>query len=177
MKHFAEARPYAHAAYSFAKEHKNIELWHEFLVHFVKVFQDAELKRLFKNPKLTPAALVELLSESFSRADANMRNFLRLLADKKRLSLLPEICEVFEQDWFDDQSLNEVMITFASEPDAATLNALSEELKQKFGKSIQLKTSIDASILSGAIIQKGDYVMDGSLKGQMDRLKQELVRA
>lgn len=177
MKHFAEARPYAHAAYLFAKEHHQVELWHEFLVHLAKFFSDGELKRLFKNPKITAAMLVELLSESFLCTNSEMRNFLALLAQKKRLSLLPEISEVFEKDWARDQNLNEVLVTFAAEPDHAALSLLTDALQKEFGIGVKLKTHIDPAIMSGAIIQRGDHVFDGSLKGQLDRLRQELVRA
>lgn len=176
MKHLNQAKPYSDAAFAFAKDNKQIELWRAFLSTMAHIFTDKELPKLLKNRKLTTHTLIEVLTTNFEKSTPAMGNFLRLLAENKRLTILPEIYELFEKDAEHDQRIVEVKLTFADKPTTAELESLQPALKKKFGPHIKETITIDAHILSGVIIQSGDYVIDGSLKGQLENLKQELMR-
>ena len=175
MKQLNHARPYAEAAFLFAKQKKQIDLWRTFLGAIARIVEDEEIKNLIKHPKLRAASFIEILTTSFEQSTVEMRNFLKLLGENHRFGLLPEIYELFEKDWQQDQNLAEVSLTFAQEPTASELQSLQAALKQKFGAHIKENISIDASLLSGVIIHSGDCVIDASLKGQLELLKAELI--
>lgn len=177
MKLLNLAKPYSDAAFQFAKEKKQIELWRKFLMAMTNVFSDIEINTLIKNPKLSAEVLIDILTTHFTESTAEMRNFLRLLARNKRLSILPEIYELFEQDYQKDLDTVEVKLTFAQTPSPETLAMLRPALTQKFGAQLKELINIDDSILSGVIVESGDCVIDGSLKGQLEHLKQELMRS
>jgi F-type H+-transporting ATPase subunit delta len=176
MKHLNEAKPYSDAAFLFAKEHKQVEVWRAFLEAMAGIFADTEVKRLLKNPQVTKTVLIDILNTAFEKTTMEMSNFLKLLAEKQRLNLLPEIYELFLHDWQRDQSLVEVTLTFAEEPKSAELKSLEPILTAKFGKHIKQNIAINKNLLSGVVIESGDYVLDASLRGQLETLKTELMR-
>jgi F-type H+-transporting ATPase subunit delta len=176
MKHLTLAKPYSDAAFLFAKEHKQIDLWRTFLSELASVLMDAEIQHLMKHPKLSNDGLIEILSNSFAKITPELKNFLKLLGENDRLNILPEISELFEADYQEDQKIAEVNITFAEQPTETELNSLKETLAKKFGAQIHQTITIDSSLLSGVIIHSGDCVIDASLRGQLENLKTELMR-
>lgn len=176
MKHLTLAKPYSDAAFLFAKEHKQIDLWRAFLSEMAGVLVDSDIQHLMKHPKLSNDALIDILSNSFSKITPELKNFLKVLGENQRLNILPEIYELFEADYQEDQKIAEVSMTFAQEPTEAELNLLKEVLTKKFGAQIQQTITIDNSLLSGVIIHSGDCVIDASLRGQLENLKTELMR-
>ena len=176
MKHLTLAKPYSDAAFLFAKEHQQIELWRTFLNEMAGVLADAEIQNLMKHPKLSNEALIEILSNNFAKISPQLKNFLKLLGENNRLNILPEISELFEADYQEDQKIAEVTLTFAEQPTEAELNSLNEVLAKKFGAQIQQTIAIDSALLSGVVIHSGDCVIDASLRGQLDNLKTELMR-
>lgn len=177
MKHLNEAKPYADAAFLFAKEHKQMDLWRHFLKEMAKVLADVDLQNLIKTPQVTATMLVDILIEAYGKSNAEMNNFLKLLSENQRINILPEINELFEQAWQKDQHIAEVTLTFAQTPTDADIASLAPVLKIKFGNSIKQNIQVDAKILSGVVITSGDCVIDASLRGQLENLKTELMRA
>ncbi len=100
MKHLTLAKPYSDAAFLFAKEHKQIDLWHRFLSEMAGLLMDAEIQNLIKHPKLSNDALIEILSNSFANITPPLKNFLKVLGENQRLNILPEISELFEEGAF-----------------------------------------------------------------------------
>jgi F-type H+-transporting ATPase subunit delta len=128
---------------------------------------------LLGNPKLTDADAVKLLapepqSESFAR-------FLTLLADNRRLGLLPEIAGLYEELRAEAERVVKATVTSAVVLPAGELDKITAALRQRFGREVEVDTAIDASLIGGAVIDAGDVVIDGSLKGKLERLQAALA--
>ena len=169
------ARPYAQAAFQFADAHQALKEWSGMLEFLAVVAADPEMTALIENPRMTETQLAELfISISADRLDDNCHNFIRLLAENRRLKLLPEIASLFEIQRRDaEKSIRAELITAfpASEAQQASVTAA---LKQRLGREIELICTTDASLIGGAIIRAGDLVIDGSVRGKLERLGNSL---
>lgn len=176
MKNYVLARPYAKAAYLYAKEKGVVEPWFDFLGELGVLFADRNTVALLKNPRLSDEVLLDVLISSLStRPTTEMQNFLQLLAEKKRLSVLPEIVECYARDWENDRAVRHVDIISTTPLSKKELADLRETLEIRLGQPVFLEPSIDESLIGGMMIRSDDYVMDGSLKGQLSRLRQALM--
>jgi F-type H+-transporting ATPase subunit delta len=165
------ARPYAQAAFLFASEHQVLKDWSDMLGLLAAIATDPEMARLIESPELTETRLADLFIDvGGERLDENCNNFIRVLAEARRLQLLPEIAALFEiQRRAAEQTISAELISAfpASEAQQA---AISAALKQRLGRDIELQCSTDAALLGGAVIRAGDLVIDGSVRGKLERL-------
>jgi F-type H+-transporting ATPase subunit delta len=177
MKNLSLARPYAKAAYLYAKEHLQVEPWFDFLGELGVLFADINMLKLIKNPKLSRAVLLETLTSALKhKPTVPMLHFLQQLAEKNRLELLPEIVELFARDWQKDRTVREVEITATQKLSDKQLAELQTSLTHQFKQPVFIEVVIDERLIGGLIIRSGDYVMDGSLRGQLKRLKHTLMQ-
>ena len=169
------ARPYAHAAFLFADSHQALKEWSGMLEFLAVVAADPEMTELIENPRLTESQIAELfIGIGADRLDENCHNFIRLLAENRRLKLLPEIAALFEIQRRDaEKSIRAELIT-AFPVTAAQQAAVTAALKQRLGREIELECITDATLLGGAIIRAGDLVIDGSVRGKLERLGNSL---
>jgi F-type H+-transporting ATPase subunit delta len=169
------ARPYAHAAFLFADSHQVLKEWSGMLDFLAVVAADPEMTDLFDNPRMTETQLADLfISIGADLLDDNCHNFIRLLAENRRLKLLPEIAALFEiQRREAEQTIRAELIT-AYPATAAQQASVTAALKQRLGRDIELECKTDASLLGGAIIRAGDLVIDGSVRGKLERLGNSL---
>jgi len=169
------ARPYAHAAFLFADSHQALKEWSGMLEFLAVVAADPEMTELIENPRLTETQIADLfIGIGADRLDENCHNFIRLLAENRRLKLLPEIAALFEIQRRDaEQSIRAELIT-AFPVTAAQQAAVTTALKQRLGREIELECITDATLLGGAIIRAGDLVIDGSVRGKLERLGNSL---
>jgi len=169
------ARPYAHAAFLFAESHQALKEWSGMLEFLAVVAADPEMTELIENPRLTETQIAELfIGIGADRLDDNCHNFIRLLAENRRLKLLPEIAALFEIQRRDaEQTIRAELIT-AFPVTAAQQAAVTAALKQRLGREIELECITDATLLGGAIIRAGDLVIDGSVRGKLERLGNSL---
>ncbi len=175
MKNYTLARPYAKAAYLYAKEHETVDAWFAFLGQLGLLFADQAMQNLLQNPQLSKADLMAVISDTMSpKPDQGMHNFLHELTLRQRLAVLPEMVELFAEDWQKDRQVKEVMVTSAAELSKTDVAELEKNLTARFKQPVFLTMQIDESLIGGLMIQSGDYVVDGSLKGQLNRLKYSL---
>jgi F-type H+-transporting ATPase subunit delta len=167
------ARPYARAAFAIARDERGFPAWSQALAFAARVAADPRVAALLGDPRLSHADAVVLLSpesasESFSR-------FLTLLADNRRLALLPEIAGLYEELRAEAERVVKATVTSAAELPASELEKIKAALRQRFGREVDVDTAIDASLIGGAVIDAGDVVIDGSLKGKLERLQAALA--
>jgi F-type H+-transporting ATPase subunit delta len=168
------ARPNARAAFSMAQDENGLAGWSSALGFAAQVAADPRAASLLLNPQLSHAEAVSLLSidgagESFSR-------FLALLAENRRLAQLPEIAGLYEELKAEAERVVKATVTSATELPAGELDTIRAALKKRFGREVELGTAIDASLIGGAVIDAGDVVIDGSLKGKLSRLQAALAQ-
>ncbi len=167
------ARPYARAAFAHARENGQIEQWERWLAEAGALAAAPQVRALFTNPEQTDETLVKLLAGE--GADEGFVNFLRLLADNDRLLLLPEIHQLFSQYAEEAARTLTVDVYSASDMPAGQLDKLKQALGKKLDRTVKIRTHKDESLIGGARIQAGDLVIDGTLKGKLDKLRSELL--
>jgi F-type H+-transporting ATPase subunit delta len=169
------ARPYAQAAFQFADAHQALKEWSGMLEFLAVVAADPEMTALIENPRLTEMQIAKLfISIGADRLDDNCHNFIRLLAENRRLKLLPEIAALFEIQRRDSERTIRVELITAFPSTAAQQATVTAALKQRLGREIELVCTTDASLIGGAIIRAGDLVIDGSVRGKLERLGNSL---
>jgi F-type H+-transporting ATPase subunit delta len=165
------ARPYARAAFAYAREADAFAAWSKLLGAAAEGARDARVSRLIGNPHVTSDALVDLLGGlSKQAAGEHGRNFLRALAENRRLALLPHIAEQFERLRAEVEGVVDVEVIAAREIAAPQRKRLESALAKRLGREVRMHTRIDESLIGGAIVRAGDLVIDGSLKGRLERL-------
>jgi F-type H+-transporting ATPase subunit delta len=176
------ARPYARAAYAIAREAGTAARWSNALAFAAQVAADPRVASLLGHPQLDRADAVALLSPpadaSATDLFANDRfgDFLALLADNRRLPLLPEIAGLFEELRAEAERIVKAKVTSAAALPAGELDTIKAALKRRFGREVEIETAVDASLIGGAVIDAGDVVIDGSLKSKLARLQTALAQ-
>ena len=170
------ARPYARAAFANAGASSQLVEWGAFLGRAAAAVQDPRVVPLVGNPRVPAAQLVDFLLELASTGGtlapqaAQQRNFLHLLADNRRLKLLPEIAAQFEVLRAEAERIADVEVVSAQALTAEQSKNLQTVLERRLGLSVRLHPQVDTSLVGGAIVRYGDFVVDGSLRGRIERL-------
>lgn len=167
------ARPYARALFLLAKEAGLLKSVSESLSFSAQASVVPELAVLLGNPRVSDAQLLDLLSPV--EANETMQRFLTVLAENNRLALLPEVSELFEQLRAESERVLKANITSAVVLSDAELSKLTDALKKRFGRDVEVQTSVDASLIGGSIIDTGDLVIDGSVRNKLARLNAGLT--
>jgi len=165
------ARPYAQAAFLFASQHHTLKDWSEMLQLLAAVAADPAMADMIDNPQLTDKQLSDLfISIGGERIDDNGHNFIRLLAENGRLQLLPEIAALFEIQRREAENTVQAQMVTAYPASDSQKDAVIAALKKRLERDIELECTTDSSLLGGAIIRAGDLVIDGSVRGKLERL-------
>ena len=165
------ARPYARAAFDHARGANALAAWSELLAKVGAALADERVAALVGNPHVRTAELVDfLLDLAGAGGNADARNFLRLLADNRRLDAVPAIAAQYEVLRADVENTVDVTVTSALPLTAEQSAKLSAALAKRLQRTIRLHAEVDPTLIGGAIVRAGDFVVDGSLRGRVDRL-------
>lgn len=167
------ARPYARAAFALARDNGALAPWSQALAFAARVAADPQVASILGNPKLTDADAVTLLAPD--GAEEAFGRFLALLADNGRLALLPEIAGLYDELRLEAERVVKATVTSATALPAAELETIRAALRRRFGREVEVETAVDETLIGGAVIDAGDVVIDGSLKGKLDRLQSALT--
>ena len=165
------ARPYARAAFEYARDNQKLAQWAEQLATAAAVASDKALEIALNDPSLTAEQQAEMLSDVCGDAlDAQARNFVAVLAANKRLALLPQIYTLFEQYKANQEKTVDVEVVSAFDLAEATREKLAAVLGKKLEREVEVRTSTDRNLLGGVLIRAGDLVIDGSIRGRLNKL-------
>ena len=168
------ARPYAKAAFEFAVEAKAIDNWLTQLTFAAEVAKDETIKGFLSGGTSVEQVQTLFLNVCGEQVDSNGQNFLKVMAENERLLVLPQVLEQFIALKADFDQEVAVDVTSAVEVTAEQKTKLSAALEKRLARKVKLNCTVDASIVSGLIIQAGDMVIDGSIKGKLSRLATSL---
>lgn len=172
------ARPYANAVFEVAKQEDRLDLWSRSLAVLVRTLQEPQIQPLIASPIHSPAkkaiALTDILGDRLSES---VRRFVHVLAENRRLELLPEIQEGFEAKLEEEQRTLTVEITTAVDLTDEEKKQFTDTLQQRFQRDISLATLVDSTVLGGALIRAGDTVLDGTVRGKLEKLRNQMQRA
>jgi F-type H+-transporting ATPase subunit delta len=170
------ARPYAKAAFEYARDANAFAAWSQGLKTATEIVADPRVAALTKNPASTSADLAVLVNDvAGAKLDAGMQNFMRVLAENHRLLLLPEISAHYEELRSAVENTVDVEVISAVPLDAAQKEKLSAALSKRLKSQVRMQNSVDPALLGGAVVRAGDLVIDGSLKGRLQRLATDLT--
>lgn len=169
------ARPYAKAAFEHALAGGQLAAWSSMLALVAGVVTDAAFKQYIARPTLSAAQQADaVLKVCGDRLDADARNFVSNLAANKRLMVLPAISARFETLRAEAEGAVDVDVTTAFALDAAQTKSLAEVLTGKLSRQVNVTSSVDASLIGGAVIRAGDTVIDASVRGKLGQLRATL---
>jgi F-type H+-transporting ATPase subunit delta len=170
------ARPYARAAFESASASSQLPAWSEFLARAAAVVHDPRVAGLIGNPRVAHEQLVELIAglaapgAPQSAPASPQHSFLQLLSHNRRLPLLPEIAAQFEVLRAQAEHVADVELISARELSPQQSQMLRTALERRLGRSVRLHERVDADLIGGAIVRHGDFVLDGSVRGRIERL-------
>lgn len=165
------ARPYATAVFNFANENKNLSSWSDTLALLSGVIKDGSIQSIIEDSKVLDSERQDLiLNVCKGKIDEYEINFVKLLVENKRLVILPEISQFFEELKAEAEGSIEAELIMAEQPSKKTVDELLKSLEKKFNKKIEGKVVIDKNIIGGTKIIVGDSVIDASVRAQLDNL-------
>jgi len=170
------ARPYAQAAFDLAKEADALEKWSDMLGFAAIVSADATMRQAIDSPNLSVAEQAELFIQVCDdQLDDQGRNFVKLLAENRRLTLFTEIAALYEELRADAEGTLEATVISAKPMSDAQQQEMADALKERFNRDVVLLVEVDESMVGGAIIRAGDTVIDGSVRGKLEQFAHALI--
>jgi F-type H+-transporting ATPase subunit delta len=169
------ALPYAKAAFEIALEQNQLDFWFDFLQSATLIASNPQIRHLLDNPNIENKDVLKLFFDLLQKQiNEYGKNFLRLLVQFHRLAILPKISESFSQLRANYEKIVHVEITSALVLTDEQKTKMMQALKKRLQCKITLDYHTDKNILGGAIIRIGDFVIDGSGRSKLARLKRHL---
>lgn len=170
------ARPYAVAAFKQAKETGTTEIWSQALAFISAVLENKAIISLIDNPNLSRQNLSALMIEICQgHVNKESENFLKLLVENDRLTLVPTITVLFEAFKADDEGYIAVEVTtayaFSNKEDELSF---ATTLEKTLGKKVHMQITVDRSLIGGVLVRAGDKVIDGSVRGRLQTMQKAL---
>lgn len=172
------ARPYARAAFEIAMGEGPSALgeWARQLGISAALARDPRVGALLIDPRRSRTESMALLLPPGTPADGPFSDFLAALAANGRLPMLPEIATQFEALKREAEGTLKVRVRSAVPIEEAQMDTLRSSLARRFKREVEIETALDADLVGGAIIEAGETVIDGSVRGRLQRLAQVLAQ-
>lgn len=165
------ARPYARAAFQFAVDNGAVDSWHQALVTVAAVVAEPSVAKVLDDPATTTsqraATVATVLGDDIP---TGVTQFVSVMAENHRLALAGEVATLFAELRSALDAAANVTVTSAFDVADATIEQLAASLTTKLGKTVEMTVETDASLIGGAIIRAGDMVIDGSVRGRLQKL-------
>ena len=171
------ARPYAEAVFRLADDKGKLREWSDMLANLAAVASDPAVAAAIKDPNLSAPKLAGMFIGILSgRLDAEAENLVRVLAENRRLELLPEIAAQFEALKNEREGTLEAEIVSAFPLENGQLEQLVAQIEARTGKRVKPRVSIDRDLIAGVRVVIGDKVIDGSVRAQLNALGAALTQ-
>lgn len=169
------ARPYARAAFERAVADNSLQPWADALALLAGVAGQDKVAGLIQSPSLTAAqkadTLLELCGDELS---SKLNNFVKLLAENHRLGLLRQIHDQFHALKIEREKVVDVELVSAIAIDATQQEKLTKALATRLEREVNISVSVDSDLIGGAVIRAGDMIIDGSVRGRLNKLAEAL---
>lgn len=167
------ARPYAKAIFALALRDQQLYEWQRALNTLAAVATECKKRSLLNNPMVGRKQEVEFFngaSENFPVA----YNLVRVLAERKKIEMLPGIAASYQQLLFEHEKILQATVVSTCELSVSQKEQLVKALRERTQRQILLQCKIDGGLIGGAVVYVGSQVIDGSIKGMLQRLKQNM---
>lgn len=169
------ARPYARAAFDLAKADGLLADWSRRLALSAQLAQTPAIAAALGRTDLTQGQQVSMLLPEGDTAEGTYGRFLAVLAENQRLPLLPEVATQYDALRAEDERIVKARVRTAVALEPGQIEALKGALRRRLGREVELRNEIDEAVLGGAIIDAGDIVIDGSVRGRLSKLQHVLT--
>lgn len=170
------ARRYAEAAFEIAERDDSMSAWLSAMSTAEERLTAPEVTSLLSNPAIAAGSRIEVLDRLLAGdVQGAQRNLLALLIRRGRFEQLPEVIREFTRLYRVREGIVEATVTSAASLDDAALEALRTRLETSTGKHIELRQAVDPELLGGLQVHVGDQLIDGSVKGRLERLRADLT--
>ncbi|MEM1175324.1 MAG: F0F1 ATP synthase subunit delta [Pseudomonadota bacterium] len=180
------ARPYAQAIFEIARDQGSLDAFSASLSTARDMLSDSQLNDFLATPSLTDAKRLEFLHGLFAKAvgadtvfaggSKQGTNFLKLLLENGRVSVLPAIADQFDTLKANIENKVDVLVTAATALSDQQVGDISSALKARLGRDVSIETKVDESLIGGAVITAGDVVIDGSTRSRLEGLASALTK-
>jgi len=172
------ARVYSEALFEVARERGSLDEIRDQLGEVTDaIATNHDLQVFFFSPYFSSSEKRDGIAKTFSGADPELVNFLELLAEKHRMPALFRIRRRFDELWDEANQRLEVTLTSAIELDPSVVESVGAEIERKTGKTIELTSRVDDSIIGGIVLQVGNRVLDASIRHRLEQLRREVAQA
>ena len=169
------ARPYAEAAFRLADAGNALGKWSAMIAALAQVAADGRVQQAIADPARSDAqAAGVFISILAGKLDGEAENFVRVLAENKRLGLLSEIRSQFEALKDEREGVVEAEVHSAFELTEAQAADLAQRLEKRTGRKVRTQVKVDKDLIGGVKVVIGDKVIDGSARGQLGALENAL---
>jgi F-type H+-transporting ATPase subunit delta len=166
----------AEAAFDVAKSSNTLDIWEEEIAAVSAILSEARLRRAFASPVLAREQKESMLVGAFPDLDARVRNFLALLVRQDKIDLLPDIAATFHELLNRRRGIQVIEVTSSEPLEQTDRDRIAERLASYLGKEVVIEARVDPSIIGGLVARIGDMVLDGSVRGRLERLRTALAR-
>ncbi|QQF86135.1 F0F1 ATP synthase subunit delta [Histophilus somni] len=173
------ARPYAKAVFDFAveqseKDKSAVEKWTNMLEFLSELIRHDKVQTYLTSTSSTFKLADTVISICGEQLDQYGQNLVRLMAENKRLAVLPAVFNEFKSYVEEYKSLSQVEVISAQQLNDVQQQKIITAMEKRLARKVILNCRIDSSLIAGAIIRTNDFVIDGSCRGQINRLANEL---
>ena len=166
------AKRYAEAVYGVAKEKDKVKEIYDMLNSLMELYiNDSEFRNFMLHPLIENSEKKDFLGKIFTDADDITMNIIDYLVDKDRIEIIRYIISEYLKLYYLENNEVEVTGIFSKELSEEQFDLLKSKLEKKVGKKIILKIEVNKDIIGGGIVKMGDQIIDGSIKRQIENIK------
>ena len=136
-----------------------------------------ELRTLLENPEVDSRVKGDVLARIAQGADERVVNFVRLIAEKGRAAELAEIADELDALVAAEERVLDVELVTAHELSDASFDKVVSQIEEASGRKVQATRSVDPELIGGLVLQAGSMRLDASVRGRLERLRNELATA
>jgi F-type H+-transporting ATPase subunit delta len=166
---------FAEAAFAVARDANEIDAWLAALDQASLIFENTAAATFLSSPVEPAERKQAVLAELMPHLPPTVSNFLGILAHRDRLDLIPQIVAAFRRLVNEYRGIVVADVTTAVRMDERQKTLIASRLGRRLGKTVVLEVHVDPSILGGVVAQVGDDVIDGSVRGRLERLRRTLT--
>lgn len=170
------AIPYAKAAFEIAVAEQQLSEWENALALLTAICKDEQVERLLKNPLVSSEELAQFLISLLDKsAPESVTNLLKVLAQSKRLAIIPDLFLLFRTHRAEYEKTMDVDVRSYFPLSENQSSAIKQALEKRLSRRVSINNTIDKDLLGGAVINAGDLVIDGSVRGKLNKLANEVI--
>jgi F-type H+-transporting ATPase subunit delta len=169
------AKRYAQAVFGLAKERGTLDRWLDDLALLNDLMSDPRAAEALSSPAVPETQKLALMDRVLAGAQPEARNLAHLLIQRQRVSIIPDIAQLFGAAVLEERGIAIAEVTTAEPLGPSEQEMVRAQLSKLVGKNVQLRLHTDPSIIGGVIARVGDRLIDGSVINQLRRLRARLA--